>query len=255
MRWLLPLLMLGCASETGGRRIGFTAEVAPILQPVDGVLRWTDASTGTEITLTEARAWVGPITLWSDAPLLQVGSAWRALDWVVPSAWAGVDHFEAGFVTGEVLDQVEVDLVAGEVVPMGDGIGLAGPSLSGEIWLEPVSGDATITLVGEADAGAGPIPFRLDLTLDGDWFDVEAGENPILQRRIRGLPWDARLSRGGTLRVEVDPSRWLVGADFEALRSESPDGLILPGTKLGDRVRQQVRQVGGDRAWELTWTP
>ncbi len=255
---MLPSLFLlaGCTSVTGGERITFEAVVSPVLQPVDGVLRWQDPLTETTITLTEARIWVGPVYLWSDEPLLQVGGL-RALDWLVPRAWAaGADHFVAGFVTGEVTEQVPVDLVAGEVVPFDEGRGIAGPSLSGEIWLEPVAGDATLTLVGEAETATDTVPFRLDLTYDEDWFDVVAGEDPLVLRRIRGLPWDARLRRGGSLTVEVDVSRFLAGADFDTLRETTPeDGVhpILPGTPVGEVVRQRVRQVGGDRAWELVW--
>lgn len=258
----LPAVLVGCVSATGGERVPFAAEVVPVAEPVDGALTWTDATTGTSVTLTTARVWVGPIYLWSDEPLLQVGrtgSPWRPLaDALLAPAWAGTDHFEAGFVTGEVTDQVEVDLLAGSVVPLADGVALAGPSRSGEIWLEPARAGHTITLAGEAALTDGAeVPFRLDLTFDGDWFDVEAGENPLLQRRIRGLPWDARLRRGGTLGIEVDVRRWLDDADYSGLRDVPPaDGAhpILPGTPLGDLVRQRTRQVGGDRAWEMTWT-
>jgi hypothetical protein len=198
---------------------------------------------------------VGPIYLWSDEPLLQVGAR-SALDWLLPSAWASADHFVAGFIRGEIIEQVEVDLVAAAVVPFEEGRGLAGRSLSGEIWLEPVAGDATLTLVGEAETETDTVPFRLDLTFDDAWFDVPSGEDPLILRRIRGLPWDARLRRGGTLTVEIDASRFLAGADFDVLRETPPvEGVhpILPGTPIGDLVRQRVRQVGGDRAWELLW--
>ena len=119
----------------------------------------------------------------------------------------------------------------------------------GDVWNLYVEG------VGDGQH-YGYVAWGPNWTYDDDWFDVVAGEDPLVLRRIRGLPWDARLRRGGSLTVEVDVSRFLAGADFDTLRETTPeDGVhpILPGTPVGEVVRQRVRQVGGDRAWELVW--
>jgi hypothetical protein len=244
--------LAACATSTGGERVTFDAE-ARALVDAPGPLVYDDD--GWTVTLTEAELFVGPIYLWSEEPLLEVRRRWR-FGWV-STAWAQADQFDAGFITGEITDQVALDLLDPEPVALEPGEGIAGPSRSAEIWLEPGPGGApTLTLVGEAEQDGLVVPFVGELTLDEAWFDVEGGENPLIQRRVRGIPWDARLSRRGGVEIAVDPTALLRGLDWEALAATPlVDGrhAIAPGTQPGNVLRDRVRQTGRDRAWTLLW--
>lgn len=253
MKRLSTLLLLGaCVTETGGERIHFEAVIEPVHQGSEGQLSWTDDA-GWDVTLTEASVALGPVYLWSDEPLLEVG--WL-LDAVVPRAFAQ-DHFEAGFVTAELTEQVRVDLVSGAPVAMPHASAIAGPSRSGEIWLEPASDGPTILLRGEATDGSITVPFALDLTYDDDWFDVGAGDNPVLLRRVRGIPWTAELHEGGRLAIGVDVVTWLDGIDWAELDTQPDDDgvhAITPYTQAGNVVKERTRSIGARRSWSLSWS-
>ena len=245
MRWV-ALAWVGCVGTTGGERVTFQAQVVPVA-PVDadGVLRWTDED-GWDVAVHEAVVWVGPVYLWTDEPFLQVG--W--LDRLLPTAHAGVDHFEAGFLTGEVTRQVRVDLLAGPA-DLGEGVGIAGPSRSGEVWLEPVAGGAQLVLDGVAARDGVEVPFRIELDYGDTWFDVEAGEDPVVLRRVRGILWDAVLADGGAVRVEVDARQFVRGLPYDTL----VEPLVAPDTVAGRVVLQRTREAGADRSWRLKWVP
>ncbi len=249
---MMLLLTLACVSTTGGERIHFDATVEPVHQGADGQLAWTDDQ-GWDVTLTEASVALGPVYLWSDEPLLDVGWLWDA---VIPRAYAQ-DHFEAGFVTAEITQQVRVDLVSGQPVALPQATAIAGPSRSAELWLEPASDAPTIVLRGEATDGTDTVPFGVDLTFDDSWFDVEQGDNPVILRRVRGIPWTAELTDGGAVSIGVDVRVWLDGIDWVQLDGQpDTDGvhLIQPNTQAGNVLKERTRSIGTHRSWSLTWS-
>lgn len=265
---MLALVLGACVTTTGGDRITFSAEVrsaAPVLQ-VDGTpaVQWVDDA-GWTVTLTEARVWVGPIYLWSAEPRLDPSGLgalpapqrWlaTALHTLIPAAQAA-DQFRAGFLVGEVAHQVEVDLL-GPPVSMPDGDGLAGPSRSAELWLEPVQGAATLSLTGTAAKDGQILAFSADMTVDDSWV-LQEDDNPVLLRRLRGLLWEAELAEGGALTLHVDPRRWLEGADYTLLPAADLPGSVVPLTPddpVGRALYARSRRIGSTGPWAFTWTP
>lgn len=256
------LLLLGaCVSATGGERVDFHVVVdntAPVSE-IDGApaIQWTDDA-GWTITLTEATAWIGPMYLWSQEPRLDtsgLGAWWRGL---MPVAYAS-DQFRAGFLTGEMTFQTEVDLL-GESVDLPDGAGLAGPSRSAELWLEPVLTDNdkdTLSWRGTAEKDGVVLPFRGGLTVDDD--QVQPGDIPALLRRMRGLLWEAELTQGGTVHLGVDARRWFDGVDFSTLADAPTDAagdhVVDPQHPLSLLIYARARRVGSTGPWHLTWSP
>lgn len=261
---LLPLLLtLGCVSSTGGERVSFQAQALPVA-PVtelagEPAIQWHDDSTDTDIVLTEARVWLGPVYLWSDEPALDVdGWTSRLVDVVIPRAHAAADQFTAGFLRAELTEQVEIDLLQEQAQDLGWGTGLAGPSLSGELWLEPPPSGHTLSLAGVATlADDSEVPFVAELSFDDSWLDLDEGDNPLRLRRLRGLLWDAELAEGGTLVVTADARAWLRGADFAELLSQEPDALgryaLLPDNQPGRVLSTRVRSVASTGPWALEW--
>lgn len=252
----MMLLLLACATGTGGSRVAFDAVAVPTVAPVDGTIEYTDAATGWTVSLTEAEVALGPVYLWSGKPTLSGSLVFP----FVSTAWAGADEFLAGYLRGEVLDQVAVDLVAGAEVPIGTGTGTAGTSLSGELWLEPpASGGDTFRIAGTATRDGVVVPFSGALTIDDSIIDSEDGQTPALVRRVRGLPLDAELADGATLRIGVDATRWLAGADFSALLEATPDADGTYPITYPDPVWSiffyQVRQSGSSGPWSLSLNP
>lgn len=263
---LLTLTLTACVSTTGGERITFEAEVVPAVAATPGadgpVITWTDEGTGFEITLTEAILHTGPLYLWSDIPYQNPDAFASLTSWLIPTAHA-TDLFNAGFLMGEVTTQTRVDLLQPGPHALGPGVGIAGPSRTGELWLEPVErGDAdTVSLTGTATRDDLTVPFTLSATLDETWVDDPAEDDPIPLRRLRGLSWDAQLAEGTTVTLTADPRAWLTGADFATLPDEAPrlDGethhVIGPDTTVGRTFFLRLRRLGDSGPWSLHATP
>lgn len=280
------LVLSACVNTTGGERVTFDARVTSAMAPteVDGtrVLTWDDPSG--RWTLTEARVFVGPVYLWSDEPLLDpgvLGSLQRLLgplhNAMLPAAHAqAVDQFEAGFLRGEVTEQIAVDLTEGGPWHLGSGEGIAGPVRSGELWLEPVRRSPTLTLAGtlepaaalheddpsdtaiDADPFGAPIPFAIALTITPEWVPGADEAKPVLLRRVRGLLLEGDLQQGAQLTVRVDAQRWLQGVNADDLRNApTEDGVhqLTPTSRAGLRVAALLRRTGTQSGWGLTLTP
>lgn len=250
---ILLFTLMACVPETGGRRVTFEAEAAPVAPVEGGRISWTDANTGWTWSLSEATVWVGPIYLWSEEPLLDV-DGWTGLHPLLgPTARAEGDHFTAGVLRGEVTEQVRVDLLSGPVT-LGVGRGTAGPSRSGELWLEPPvpRGESTVYLVGEASRDELTVPFRLAMSFDDDWLDVAAGENPPTLRRLRGLLWDGELDDGVVVTAEIDVRAMLRDADPSAL-SVGPEGVaeVRRDDAVGSLFHHRARAIGENGPWRL----
>jgi hypothetical protein len=262
---MILALLVACATSTGGSRVTFDAVATPAVAPTDAAegaaLVYTDAATGWTVTLTQAEVAVGPLYLWSEKPTLtgQITIPGIAV------AYAGSDEFLAGYLRGEVLDQVVVDLVAGSDVSIGTGDGTAGQSLSAELWLEPPSGTAAGTLsdtfefAGSAEKDGVVVPFAGSLTIDDSVVDPDNGQTAALVRRIRGIPVGGDLTQGGTLRLTADATKWLAGADFSDLLDTEPDAdgvyHVASPSSVWSILYYQVRQSGTDGPWSLSLEP
>lgn len=263
---MILLLSLGCAAETGGARVSFTAVASSSVTPeeVDGVpaFVYTDAASGWTVTLTRAEVAVGPLYLWSGKPTL---TGMRQVPGIA-TAWAGADEFLAGYLRGEVRSQVAFDALSGEEVTIGGGAGTAGESLTAELWLEPPTGDiatllgdATLQVAGTAEREGTVVPFAGSLLIDDTVVDPESGQTASLVRRVRGIPLGGDLADGGVLRVGIDPTRWLAGADFADLVASPPDADGAYPIAWPDPVWSvlfyQARQSGESGPWSLSFDP
>jgi len=251
------LVFLACVASTGGSRVSFDA-VATGTAPVDGgVVRYQDGAW--DVTLDEVKLSVGPAYLWSGQPLVTA-----SLDWLIAPAYADVDHFEYGYLRGEVVEQAAVDALIPGDVAIGAGSGLGGEARSAELWLAPPVGDvataldgATLRVAGVARNGTDEVPFAGALTIDDAAVDVDGGDTPQEQRKVRGIPFQAKIADGGLLRVGFDARRMLVGADFAALLDAPADAegrhLLSRGTTAWNVWYYQVRQSGESGPWSVTW--
>ena len=256
---LLWMTMAGCVRQTGGEQVTFSATLVNEASWEDGA--WTD-SEGWTVQLDTATACLGPVYLWSEEPTLDVegwGALWSPL---ISTAHAAADHFEAGFLRGQVTEQAPIDLIADQTAVLGEGVGLAGTVRSAELWLEP-PGDGcpystTIALSGTAQRDKTTVPFAAALTFDDDWIDTSTGDNPERLRRMRGLLTDLTLADGGSLSVAIDPTIWLDGADFAELLDTEPDDdgrhWITPDTQPGQVLYFRLREVGSTGPWAITWS-
>lgn len=258
---LIALYALGaCTQTTGGSRVQFYAEVKPTA-PIDQlagrpVIAAAPDAAGWRVTLTEAVVYIGPVYLWSDEPLIQ--THWSPAAWLaVNAAYAQqTDQFNAGFLRGEVTEQLRVDLLDPTPRPLGVGEGLGGPSRSGEIWLEPVlrGTQPTVRLAGTATRDEQTVSFSADITYEPPWLDGSAGSNPILLRRLRGLLWQADLDDDGLLTVSIDARAFVVDLPWDTLVDEDQPVALRPNHDAGRILAARVRQLGARGAWSLSWT-
>ncbi len=221
-------LSSGCGS-TGQTHVRFAARGGGFEHP-DGPVRFT-TSTGWTVTLTEARAAVGPVYLNTLAPLACEGcTARRGLfeqlsDALVPVAWAhGESHLAQGIIVGQVTHQIEVDALSPRLVDMHPGEGIDAPVRSAELWLynrEGAMRGACIRAAGTATRASSAVRFEASLVMDAT---LATAQVPLdVARRVRGIPASMVLAEGGSLTVRVDPRRWFDGADFSEL-AEMPGG-------------------------------
>lgn len=244
MIWLLGAI--GCAGETGGQRVAFEAEARAIAPASGGAITYDDPDTGWRVSLTTARVAIGPVYLWSGKPL---GTEGRR----------DADQFEYGFLRGEVVDQVAIDLVAtaGGATPIGAGDGLAGQAQSAELWLAPAQ-PFTFEVAGTATRGGATVQFRGGLTIDDRVVDESTGDTAFERRKVRGIPFEAEVEEGGVVSIGCDARRWLAGADFSIyVPDPAPAEPIAAEIASPDAVWgqwfYQVRQSRSIGPWSLEW--
>lgn len=280
---LWGLALTGCVDSTGGDRVRFAARAENLALAAGEAADFVDARSGWALHLDVATLYLGPLYLWSDEPQLDVngvgyvhprglGPAAPRPGWgwaLGPAAHAAeADQLRAGNLRGELTEQVRIDLLADATVELGQGVALAGPARSAELWLEPAPGAPTLSLRGVASQGEERLPFALDLTYDDDWVDVAGGDSPAVLRRLRGLLVQADLQEGGLLTVSVDHRRFFTGADWATLLPAEPPGDDTGGAAdalaprqlsgedaVGDVISRRVRQVGSSGPWSLSWSP
>lgn len=242
-------LVTACVGNTGGAHVTFGAEVAATAPATGGVVAYDDADTGWHVELATAKAYVGPVYLWSGKPLNEVASLYAA------------DQFDFGFLRGQVVDQVPVDLVAsaGATTPIGTGDGLGGEALSAELWLAPPTDGAawTFAVAGKATKGGQEIDFSGGLTIDDSVVDEANGDTAFTERKVRAIPFDAQVADGGTVRVACDVRRWLADAPWDDYVPAGSPPVVTATIAYPDGVWNQwfyqVRQSRGAGPWTLTW--
>ncbi len=251
---MIFLSLAACVSTTGGERITFDVVAEPAA-PIesDGTIAYDDGDW--HVVITTAKVSVGPAYFWSGKPL-HTASLW---DLIVPVAYADIDHFDYGFLRGEIVTQASIDLLSDEAVVVGTGDGLSGQAQSAELWLAPTADlDGTFVVAGTATNEDLTVAFKGALSIDDTVVDESAGQTAQEQRKVRGIPFDAEMTQGGTVRIGIDATRWLRGADFADLVDEAPDadGVydIAHGTTVWSRWYAQVRQSGSTGPWTLAWT-
>ncbi len=240
-------LSTGCGDTTGQLRVAFAARGGGFVHP-DGPVRFT-TSTGWSVTLTEARAALGPVYLNTLEPLACEGCEARARvfealsDALAPRAWAhGESHLGAGQIVGQVTRQIEVDVLSPALVDVpGGGDGIDARARTAEVWLfnrEGAMRGAALRVAGVAARGDGSdhvdVAFEGALVADASLATAQA---PLdLARRVRGIPVDVALRAGGALTVRIDPRGWFQGADFSELATLPGDARGVHGFSPDDNV-------------------
>lgn len=263
-------LVFACGS-TGSKRFAFEARAGGV---EGGAAAPFVNGTGWTITLSKAVVTVGPVYLNVVAPLR---TSFFPLS-LVKSAYADDEHLGGGRVVGEVLAQVTVDALSGNLTAFPAlGTVTQEPIRTADLWLYPPPGvapekvdlaQAAADFAGEAVKGDARVRFRGAIVLDEAWASsAEPGEvsaTPISEtRQIRGVPAAFYPEEGGVLELRVDVRSLFRGADFGALEANptDPDGTkVLVQAKTGPVTTDQVMRNAyqGLRAargtWELRWT-
>jgi hypothetical protein len=192
--------MVAC-DGTPGRVIAFTVLLEGRAAPGEALGAFT-TSTGWRVELQEARVGLAALRVRSAPPAL-LAALGQVL---VPRARAHGGHgAEDTGVRGELLGPLALDTLAPAPVPLGVAAGSAGPASTFELALGGLgAGDLVSTLRGRATRGEVVIDFEGALALPGGLA-------------VEGLPLDAGLEEGGTLRLVVRADRWLDAAHFERL--------------------------------------
>lgn len=213
-----------CDPGTGGAIVDIAIEVSG-----DVGSRSFETATGWTVTLSAARAAVGPVYLFENgavfARLVPVHDdrPWplRAL---VPVAHAhpGHSHYHGGLAKGEWLGQSVVDALDSSASVRVEGPGTGGWARSASVHLEPPRADLPdrelleehhLYAEGVAKKGDMVVPFRggLSLAAEGD------------QRIVQGLPLEADLADGTVITVVLHAEAWFQEANFEVLLEQPVD--------------------------------
>ncbi|MFO0559207.1 MAG: hypothetical protein U0269_14420 [Polyangiales bacterium] len=223
----------GCGGTTGLRRVSFVTRVGATESATPG--GWTFANrAGWSVTLTEARAAIGPIYFNTLAPLESarrsparpprtVLEGLRAM--LVPLAHAdGESHFGGGRIVAEVNEQREVDLLD----PTLDSFarptqGVDEAVRTAEMWLynrESMS-NSVVRVRGTATRDGRTVPFSGALAID----PADATQEQPLDalRQVRGIPIEFIPDEEITVNLRVDLRPCFNNADFSELESSALD--------------------------------
>lgn len=225
----------GCGGTTGLRRVSFVTNVGATESATPG--SWTFATrTGWNVTLTEARAALGPIYFNTLAPLESarrapsrthprtgVVAGLRAL--FVPLAHAdGESHFGGGRIVAEVNEQREVDLLDPTLTPFARPTqGVDDTVRTAELWLynRESMNNTVVRVRGSATRDGRTVPFSGALAIDP--ADATQ-EQPIdALRQVRGIPIEFIPDEEITVNLRVDLRPCFNNADFSELDSAELD--------------------------------
>lgn len=214
-----------CLGTTGNERLAFTAEAGAIDEQTSAPFV---NDFGWSIRLTTARMRLGPVYLNTVAPL-RAARGFR----FIREARADEAHLGGGLVVGEVLADLEVDLLDPTMRPFpargqvtGDAVRTAEIRFWPGAGIDPATPTAAPVLeaAGEASLGGETIAFEGRLFLDETWLpNAQPGDRNFLTltdiRQVRGIPADFVATDGGALEVRVDPRRLFATANFAQIRA------------------------------------
>jgi hypothetical protein len=210
----------GCG-VTGSRRVTFRAEAAGIER--EGGARGPmsfDTRSGWRVTLTEARAAIGPVYFNTLAPLearTVPRAPWRSL--LLPSAHAhGESHLGQGRIVAEINEQRVIDLLDPSPVPFERPVlGVDETVRTAELWFYNHSAleDAAIRVRGSAVRDGERVEFAGAFSIDPAAATVERPVDVL--RKIRGVPFEFVPEDGVRITLRIDPRGWFADADFSEL--------------------------------------
>lgn len=228
---VFALLSTACGQDagTGGKPVSFDLQLASEPREAESLERF-ETSLGWTVELEEAHIALGAVYLYelpggvaAVSPHNPRSLPVQVWDYLVPSAHAhpGDGHFNGGAVRGEWLGQTNFDALSLEPVSMPQQPGVRGPVRSLSILLDPpresLGAEADelrgyhAYVVGVASKGAVVVPFEGGLSIPDEGT----------QRRVDGVPVDAMLEDGVTVRISVHPDEWFAEANFERLLTEA----------------------------------
>jgi|GEM_PF-630529 len=240
---LALLLAPACAGSTGNERLPFAASVGGVEAAAAGQPYTFTNDFGYQVTLTAAKATLGPVYLNTIRPLREARSPFS---WLIGSAWAADEHLGTGRVVGQVLGQVTVDLLSPSLVRFAEpGVVTRDEVRTAEIFFYPPPGlppetvkmpTAAVELEGTAEQAGESIHFRGRLTLDDTWLPrASPGDRdftPIQTiREVRGIPSTFTPEEGGRLEIRIDPAALVKSANFSQI-SANPRAVDDPSVVL-----------------------
>jgi hypothetical protein len=218
----------GCGT-TGLRRVSFFTRVGAIESATPGAWTFTTRA-GWSVTLTEARAAIGPIYFNTLAPIEAAQHApvpaqktllqgLRAM--LIPLAYAhGESHFGRGRIVAEVNEQREVDLLDPTPVAFARAAqGIDETVRTAELWLynRPSLNDAVVRVRGIASRDGREVPFSGALAID----PADATQEQPLDalRQVRGIPIEFIPDEDSIVNLRVDLRPCFNDADFSELET------------------------------------
>ncbi len=186
MKTLIPvvLLLTACGGTIAQRRT-FPVEVAGV--PVAAMAN----DKGWVVTLTEAKATVGPVRFFSGKVLLT--RRWSPMQLLIGTAHAHPGHYLEGEALGEVLSTKEVDLLATTPTSLGDASAVTGDYGSMAFTVSEVRLKGTATL-GATTVVFDTTAFTPKEALAGLRFEKVLGIEQVTARINVGLQtWVTRI--------------------------------------------------------------
>jgi len=231
-------LSLFCATLTASLVLFVACGTTPG-EPANATLRLAPSSrdfttgTGWDVVLDEAVIVLGSMYLYAPDGDAMAGLGAR-LGPTIAYAHGGHDPFGSRPVRLEWLGPASLDLLADDVVALGEMDGSVGRSMEATIAFEPstgeladpsgpangnhawIAGTATRSLMGMTET----------IVFEGG-LDIAAGGTENL---IEAVPSDANVATGGVWELRVDVASWLDQARFERL-PDSATRVIAPTTQ------------------------
>lgn len=262
-----------CTGTAGNERFTFAAEAgATTAESAPGAPFVNEF--GWSVALTIARLRLGPVYLNTVAPL-RASRGFR----FIREAHADEAHLGSGLIVGEVLGDLEVDLLGSALQPFGRrGLVTGDLVRTAEIRFWPGPGidpgsptlDPVLVVAGSATLADETIPFEGQLLLDETWLpNAEPGDRNFLTlsdiRQVRGVPTSFVADEGGTLEIRVDPRRLFATANFAQIRANptsprDPSVRLLTQASGTTGTTDQVMRSLYDalrsiRTYEVRWRP
>jgi len=246
----VALACTSCLGTTGGELVELRAYAAGT-SDANGQLTFR-SSLGYQVTLTEARLFVGGLYL-NRSRQTSVSSDTSC---TLP-----------GIYVAEVLSGLDVDLLSSRPQPFpAPGFATTEPALTGEVWLtrgdvnQTSNGSSVLSVRGTAERDGVSYPFSGRLSIGSNRV-VDAtdpalpGQHPICKQRIVSpISVDLAASAGRDLLLRVDARGMFGNVDFETLSDD--DGTLRFADRTGvdqasDNLYAGLRRSSG--VYDFGW--